>query len=229
MLGHLKKYKSSLKKTALFSDAPLTLPEFLQKNLLDEARCVKIFQSDAFAHIRIFYFQLLKFCFETEDADSESKLNQLIELVEGNQKLLRTSPRYGSQKLGPEVLKLIAFQFFELLSESQDCVYDNLCRYPIIDEILTSFFLGYLENYGEFKCINDKAIFEYLSQLFQIDFVEYDNCFQFVDAQVYAYSESENSLYLIYIDERKAHRNKIIDPTATVLPTNYSAKSIPTQ
>lgn len=59
----LKDFKSSLRSVNLFTDANGKLPIFLNENLLDEARTIKVFQDDSVAYIKIFYFQFLKLCF----------------------------------------------------------------------------------------------------------------------------------------------------------------------
>lgn len=59
----LKDFKSSLRSVNLFTDASGKLPTFLNENLLDEARTIKVFRNDSVAYIKIFYFQFLKLCF----------------------------------------------------------------------------------------------------------------------------------------------------------------------
>lgn len=74
----LKDFKSTLRSYKVFNDAKGQIPAFLQENLLDEARCVKIFVNDDYAMMKIFYFQFLKLCFEAEDVDYDTKINKFI-------------------------------------------------------------------------------------------------------------------------------------------------------
>ena len=49
---------------------PQDLPEFFSQNLVDPARIVKVFVEDPQAHIRVFYYQYLKLCFELTNPKS---------------------------------------------------------------------------------------------------------------------------------------------------------------
>lgn len=77
----LKDFKSTLRTYRVFSDATGHLPRFLQENLLDDARCVKLFCNDDHAVMKVFYFQFLKLCFEAEDVDYDTKINKFIEAI----------------------------------------------------------------------------------------------------------------------------------------------------
>ena len=54
----------------VFND-PQRLPEFFEHNLVDPARVLKLFVDDPQAHIRVFYYQYLKLCFEINSPKSE--------------------------------------------------------------------------------------------------------------------------------------------------------------
>jgi hypothetical protein len=43
------------------------LPTFFESNLVDPGRVVKSFLNDPQAHIRIFYYQYLRLCFELDN------------------------------------------------------------------------------------------------------------------------------------------------------------------
>jgi hypothetical protein len=49
---------------------PHKLPEFFLENLVDPNRVVKSFIDDPQAHIRVFYYQYLKICFEINSPKS---------------------------------------------------------------------------------------------------------------------------------------------------------------
>ena len=61
---------------ALFSDAE-SFPEFFKKNLLDDARVIKVFRDDPQANIRVFYYQYLRLCFEIEHPDVEAYISKV--------------------------------------------------------------------------------------------------------------------------------------------------------
>jgi len=64
---------------------------------VDEARSIKIFEKDSKAYLKIFYFQFLKLCFESEDVDYDTKINKFIEIIENNEKLLKLSEKHYKQ------------------------------------------------------------------------------------------------------------------------------------
>ena len=82
----LSDFKSVMKRPQLFTDSTNTPPLFLETNLVDPARVIKVFSQDPYAYIRIFYFQFLKLCFESEGVDYDGKINKLIDLIEGKEK-----------------------------------------------------------------------------------------------------------------------------------------------
>lgn len=77
---------------------------------------MKIFRDDEHAFLKIFYFQFLKLCFETEDVDYDTKINKFIEAIEKNVELLRTDEKYCQGSLTGEGVKDILFEFLEILS-----------------------------------------------------------------------------------------------------------------
>lgn len=79
--------------------------------MVDEARSIKIFKNDQLAYIKVFYFQFLKLCFETEDVDYDTKTNKFIELLENNVNLLRLSSKFKHQLVSASNLKDILFEF----------------------------------------------------------------------------------------------------------------------
>jgi hypothetical protein len=60
---------------------PTYLPPFFDENLVDPARVVKVFQDDPQAHIRVFYYQYLKLCFEVNHPNSEALVQKIEELI----------------------------------------------------------------------------------------------------------------------------------------------------
>ncbi len=55
-------------KEPLFPEAE-EFPSFFEDNLVDEDRTIKLFHQHPYTHETIFYFQLLRLIFETEDSD----------------------------------------------------------------------------------------------------------------------------------------------------------------
>lgn len=56
---------------------PDSLPPFFDENLVDPARVVKVFVEDPQAHIRVFYYQYLKLCFEVSHPNSDSLVQKI--------------------------------------------------------------------------------------------------------------------------------------------------------
>lgn len=105
----LKDFKSSLRSWKIFVEASGKLPQFLNQNLVDDARTVKIFLDDDLAYVKIFYFQFLKLCFETEDIDYETKINKFIDTVQKNLDLLSISPKFKFSDQPSDAIKNILF------------------------------------------------------------------------------------------------------------------------
>ena len=53
------------------------LPAFFNDNLVDPARVVKHFLDDTQAHIRIFYYQYLRLCFEVPNIDYQFYISRI--------------------------------------------------------------------------------------------------------------------------------------------------------
>lgn len=53
------------------------LPSFFDDQLVDKARIVMAFENDPQAHIRIFYYQYLKLCFELEGVNYDSYIHKI--------------------------------------------------------------------------------------------------------------------------------------------------------
>lgn len=47
-----------------------TFPDFFKNHLVDPNRIIKVFQNDPHANERIFYYQYLRICEDTENATS---------------------------------------------------------------------------------------------------------------------------------------------------------------
>ena len=82
-------YKSNLKMRSLKQFAgfqevfktPQQLPEFFDQNLVDPHRVVKVFLEDPQAHLRVFYYQYLKICFQINSPKSEELVQKIEELI----------------------------------------------------------------------------------------------------------------------------------------------------
>ena len=57
----------------LFTDAD-PIPEFFVTNLVSDDRKIKVFPNLPDSYLKIFYFQFLKLCFETEDTNYNTYL-----------------------------------------------------------------------------------------------------------------------------------------------------------
>jgi hypothetical protein len=227
----LRDFKVSDRSSHIFTDATEELPKFLTTNLVDEARSIKIFKKDPCAYIKTFSFQFFKLCFEAEDVDYDTKLNKFIEMLEKyaeNTKLTRSNT--NSQE--PTIpIKSIVLEFLEVLSECKEPVESTLAKYPELCTIVTNFLCNYLTTHCNIPPseYNTSKSVKILAELLQVDIVEYDNCIQFTDTQVYSYKNTQDDIYMIYIDETKAMRNTKMEPTDTLNDSalvKYSTKTI---
>jgi hypothetical protein len=65
----MRSLREFVERHEVFKD-PQHLPEFFEQNLVDPARVVKVFLDDPQAHIKVFYYQYLKLCFEINNSKS---------------------------------------------------------------------------------------------------------------------------------------------------------------
>lgn len=76
----MKSLKEFAHYTKVFQDAT-ELPEFFDSNLVDPSRVVKAFLQDPNAHIRIYYYQYLKLCFEQENVNFLEYTKKMEEII----------------------------------------------------------------------------------------------------------------------------------------------------
>jgi hypothetical protein len=116
------------------------LPAFFDSNLVDPGRVVKSFLNDPQAHIRIFYYQYLRLCFELENPKSENYVQRLEELINNS-----TFQFIFYQDDDPSIYndsnaKGLISQFFQLLGSGEQTVLEAVNNNPIMDVILVHFF-----------------------------------------------------------------------------------------
>ena len=192
-----------MERQEVFRD-PQRLPYFFEQNLIDPARVVKVFTDDPQAHIKVFYYQYLKLCFEINNEKSEELVHKIEELINNP-----TFQFIFYQEDDPNIFndtqaKAFISEFFGELSSGEYTILEAINKYPIMDIIMVHFFrtlmilMDKTESLDNFVPRDD--LLGFLCPFFGIDVEVHDNCVKYVDTDVFVFDESERSVYMAYIN-----------------------------
>lgn len=183
---------------------PEDLPAFFDQNLVDPGRIVKVFNDDPQAHIRIFYYQYLKLCFEVTNPKSEELVQKIEELI-NNPTFQFIFYQEDDQSLFNDTqAKSFVSEFFGELSAAECTVLEAINSYPIMDSIMVHFFrtlmilMDKTESLDNFITRDDLLAF--LCPFFGIDVEIHDNCIKYVDTDVFVYDMNERTVFMAYIN-----------------------------
>jgi hypothetical protein len=172
------------------------LPAFFDQNLVDPARVVKVFYDDPQAHIRVFYYQYLKLCFEYSNSKSEELVQKIEELINNP-----TFQFIFYQEDDPSIFndnqaKAFIMEFFGELSSGEYPVLDAINEYPIMDVIMVHFFRTLLILMDKTESLDNfiprDELLAFLCPFFGMDVEIHDNCIKYVDTDVFAYDHNEH-------------------------------------
>ena len=102
-----------------------------------------MFANDPQGHIRIFYYQYLKLCFELENINFDFYIRKIEEIINSSFHFI------FYEDDNPEIFndtqaKSLIMEFFGVLGEGHGNVQNSLSHYPIMDYIFVNFFRSFL-------------------------------------------------------------------------------------
>jgi hypothetical protein len=187
----------------VFQEAAV-LPEFFESNLVDPARVVKVFANDPQGHIRIFYYQYLKLCFELENINFDFYIRKIEEIINSSFHFI------FYEDDNPEIFndtqaKSLIMEFFGVLGEGgHGNVQNSLSHYPIMDYIFVNFFRSFLilmektDSLDSYIARDD--LLGFLCPYFGVEVEMHNECIKYVDSDIFVYELNPNAIYMAYMD-----------------------------
>ncbi len=108
---------------------------------MDDDRKIKVFTNNPHAHETVFYFQLLKLIFESEDPDYDQYLQKIYDIIDNSDFEIQFPKKNHPYHLpfGTPKIKRLLVEFLDRMGEGGMGVEEALKKYPVMDKVLVLF------------------------------------------------------------------------------------------
>lgn len=203
------------------------LPAFFEDNLVDPARVVKSFPNDTQAHIRIFYYQYLRLCFEVPNIDYQYYISHIQGTLNDPNFAIMFPVEDDPSLFNDHQAKSFIMEFFGILGEGNTRVLAALNHFPIMDYIFVCLFRSELLQKGVCQSFDDyverEKLLGYLCQEYGVNVEVNGECTIYTDSDTFIYEPAPNDVYLAFIDADLA-ASASVEPVAE--PAQQQAQNI---
>ena len=108
--------------------------------------------------------------------------------------------------------KQLIMEFFGVLGSGKYSVEEALSVYQVMDEVFVAFMRSIMVLTGTCDNLDQylpwRETYDFLSKYFAVEIAFHDNCLKFVDTDIFVYQDTEEEVFMAYMDFAKLGREE---------------------
>ena len=169
-------------------------------------------RDDPQANLRIFYYDYLKLCFESENVNYNQYIGKVEEIINDENFRFMFYEEADPSFYDDLTFKQLIMEFFGVLGSGKYSVEEALMVYQVMDTVFIAFLRSIMILTGNCEALEDylpwRHTYDFLSKYFAVEVAFHDNCIKFVDTDIFVYQDSEQEVFMAYMDYDQADKQE---------------------